>query len=123
MQQILGSLGVLVDLPHLLFNFHWWQVQQVPHGLQGCVFCCFQNGCHGFILHPVELQQAGLSQGCETQTIVNDAEYHYHALIQQKQMTLFGALRRQAFSVDIPFLHMVRERSADVDPDVYEAVL
>ena len=30
--------------------FHLWQVQYVGHDLNGCVFCCFQNDSHRFVL-------------------------------------------------------------------------
>ena len=50
---------------------------------------------HGFVLYPVELKQVRLWQGYETQTIVNDAEYH--TSIQQEQMTLFDAFWSHGF--------------------------
>ena len=80
-------------------------------------------------MHPVELQQFGLWQGCEAQTIVNDAEYH--TLMQQEQVTLFDALWSHGFQRGPSFLapefglfdlRLVRQHSVEVDPEVAETV-
>ena len=95
-----------------------------------CLLFFYQNDSHGFVLHPVELQRVRLWQGCETQTIVNDAEYHTRYSRNRWCCTMpFAAM---AFNADSPFffapefcwfdLSLVRQHSVEVDPEVSETV-
>ena len=126
---ILRHIEIRFDLLHLMSCFHGLQVQWVAHGLNGCVLCCSQNYSHGFVLYPVELQQVRLWHSCETQTIVNDVDYH--TLIQQEQMTLFDAFWSHGFQCRQSFLapefcwfdlRLVCQHSVEVDPEVSETV-
>ena len=73
------------------------------HGLNGSVFCRSQKDSRGFVLHSVELQQVGLWQACETQTMANDAELHT-PIQKEEQMTLFDAFFIHGFQRGQSFL-------------------
>ena len=62
-----------------------------------CVSSHSQNDAHGFILHPVHLQQIGKKcQPCETKAMVKDAENH--TLMQLEQVAPFDAFCSHGFS-------------------------
>ena len=113
--------------PYVLFP---WIAGPVGSAWPRCVFCCSQNDSHSFVLHPVELQQFGPWQGCETLTIVNDT--WHHTLIQQEQMKLFDAFCSHGFQHRQSFhepkfcwfnLLLVRQHSVEAeDPEVSEIV-
>ena len=71
--EVTPRTGAWFDLFHLLSRFHWWQAQQALHSRYRYAFCCSQNDAFNFIFRLGELQLAGLRQGLETHSMLNDA--------------------------------------------------